>query len=293
MDTELARTFLTIASCGSFLEASERLNVTQSTVSTRVRRLEDLLGRRLFVRSKSGARLTDAGRRFHRYAAALLRTMQQARDELGSAEAFAETITIGARFGLWERFLVDCIAEMNRALPSASLRAEVSFEATLTDGVTEGKIDIALMFTPEARPGIVVEHLFDERLVFVQAPTAGARSAGEAVRGRYVAVDWGPEFSRKFLLAFPDAGPAFLNASIGWLGLGHVLRTAGSGYFPLRLVAGHLAEGALARVPDAPEFRHPVYMVYSRDDGEARLAGHIGLIRRHAATLVDVVRSSP
>jgi DNA-binding transcriptional LysR family regulator len=44
MDTELARTFLTIAETGSFVAASERLHVTQSTVSARIRRLEEWLG---------------------------------------------------------------------------------------------------------------------------------------------------------------------------------------------------------------------------------------------------------
>lgn len=44
MDIEHARTFLEIAASGSFLNASRRLNVTQSTVSLRVKRLEELLG---------------------------------------------------------------------------------------------------------------------------------------------------------------------------------------------------------------------------------------------------------
>ena len=40
MDTELARTFLVVVATGSFVEAAQRLHVTQSTVSTRIQRLE-------------------------------------------------------------------------------------------------------------------------------------------------------------------------------------------------------------------------------------------------------------
>ena len=60
MDIALARTFLMIAETGSFIEAARRMNVTQSTVSSRVRNLEMMLGRQLFERSKVGAQITTA-----------------------------------------------------------------------------------------------------------------------------------------------------------------------------------------------------------------------------------------
>lgn len=49
MDITLARTFLAIRDLGNFLKASDRLFITQSAVSSRVRLLEDLLGQTLFV----------------------------------------------------------------------------------------------------------------------------------------------------------------------------------------------------------------------------------------------------
>jgi DNA-binding transcriptional LysR family regulator len=52
MDTELARTFLVVIATGSFVAASQRLHVTQSTLSTRIQRLEETLGAELFVRNK-------------------------------------------------------------------------------------------------------------------------------------------------------------------------------------------------------------------------------------------------
>jgi DNA-binding transcriptional LysR family regulator len=64
MDIELAGTFLEIVSTGSFVRASERLNVGQTTVSARMRLLEQQLGRSLFVRYKSGAALAPTGERF-------------------------------------------------------------------------------------------------------------------------------------------------------------------------------------------------------------------------------------
>jgi len=61
MDITLAKTFLAIAESGSFNDAADRLHVTQSTISSRIKTLEDLLGKSLLERSKSGAKLTPAG----------------------------------------------------------------------------------------------------------------------------------------------------------------------------------------------------------------------------------------
>jgi hypothetical protein len=43
MDTELARTFLTVVTAGNFISAADQLHVSQSTVSTRIHTLEDQL----------------------------------------------------------------------------------------------------------------------------------------------------------------------------------------------------------------------------------------------------------
>ncbi len=77
----MLRTFLDVAATGSFVTASERLFVTQSAVSLRIQRLEDSLGRPLFIRSKSGAELTTAGVAFERYAASIIRVWEEAAGE--------------------------------------------------------------------------------------------------------------------------------------------------------------------------------------------------------------------
>ena len=78
MDTELARTFLTVVTAGNFITAAERLHVSQSTVSTRIRTLEEQLGCTLFVRNKAGTTLTPAGRQFQRHASALVPSNRRA-----------------------------------------------------------------------------------------------------------------------------------------------------------------------------------------------------------------------
>lgn len=79
MDINLATTFLEIVSCRSFAAAAERLHVTQTAVSARIRHLEELLGQPVFVRNKSGASITAAGKRFMPYAVSLVQVWERAR----------------------------------------------------------------------------------------------------------------------------------------------------------------------------------------------------------------------
>lgn len=260
MDTELARTFLTVVAAGSFVRAAERLHVTQSTVSARIQALEQYLGAELFVRNKAGTTLTASGRQFQKHAATLMRTVEKARQDVGVPAGFEASLAVGARIGIWEGFLSRWLPEMRADSPTVAVRAEIGFDDELMQGLVEGRLDIGAMYTPQSRPGLIVELLFEEELILV---STGAKS-GDQPDPDYVHVDWGPEFSAKHGASFPDFAGAWLTANIGWLGLHHILDFGGSGYFPRRLVSAAVADDRLRPVERAPTFNMPVYVVYPR-----------------------------
>ena len=178
METELARTFLTVVAAGNFIGAAERLHVTQSTVSARIHTLEEQLGCSLFVRNKAGTRLTAAGRQFQKHAAILVRTVERARQDVGIAAGYRATLTVGGRLGLWEGLLLEWLPLMRDLAPDISVRAEVGFEEELMHGLVEGRIDIGVMYTPQSRPGLTVERLLEERLVLVSTEEHGEPRPG-------------------------------------------------------------------------------------------------------------------
>lgn len=258
MDTELARTFLTVVAAGNFISAAERLHVTQSTVSARIHTLEEQLGCTLFIRNKAGTTLTPAGRQFQNHASTLVRTVEQARHDVGVPRGFRAALTVGGRFGLWEQLLLKWLPLMRALAPDVSVRAEIGMEADLMQGLIEGRLDIGVMYTPQSRPGLKVEPLLEERLVLISTDPAGQPEPGPG----YVYIDWGPEFYARHSASFPDfIGPA-LTANIGWLGLQHILQNGGAGYFPMRLVRPYMKDGRLTSLRGAPEFSLPAYVVY-------------------------------
>jgi len=257
MDTELARTFLSVVAAGSFVKAAERLFVTQSTVSARIRTLEEHLRCQLFVRNKGGTTLTPAGRQFQKHAISLMRTMERARQDVGVPQGYRASLTIGGRIGIWDSVLLGLLAKIRAAAPDIALRAEIGLEEDLMLGLVEGRVDIGVMYTPQSRPGLNVEALTQEELVLVSTDRTDSVGPGPS----YVHVDWGPEFQAQHSASFPEFAGSGLSTNVGWLGLQQILDVGGAGYFPRGLVAQHIASGRLRELR-SPAFRLPVYLVY-------------------------------
>lgn len=267
MDINLARTFLMVAETGSFIEAARRMNLTQSTVSARIKGLESLLGRMLFDRSKVGARLTASGEQFRRHAVALVRVWQHAQMEIGLTEQHRDYLAVGAPQCLWDGYLLRWVAWMRRAIPDIAVAAAAAETPALTQRLVEGTLDLAVMYRPLTPPGLAMEHLFDEEFVLVTSARP-ARAQGRRMSSDYMAIKWGPEFQLDYAAAFPDLSNPGLQLDLGPTALGYLLGSEGSGYAPLRLVQGHVARGRLRLARRARKFVYPVYMVYpeARDE---------------------------
>ena len=261
MDITLAQTFLEIVATRSFQRAAERLHVTQTAVSARVRTLEDLLGRQLFVRNKAGASLTSAGEHFLRYAPTLVQVWERARHQVAVPAGRRAVVTVGCEVSLWDPLLLDWLIWMRRAAPHLALHTEVGIPENLIKQVSEGILDIAIVYAPQHRPGLRIELLMEEKLVLVTTLRRGRVPRPED----YVFVDWGPEFATQHNLAFPELSSAGVLVGLGPLGLAYLVKAGGSGYFRLSAVRDHLESGQLRRVPGAPEFLYPAYAVYSNN----------------------------
>ncbi len=274
MDIEQVKTFLAIAAHGSFLEAANRVHVTQSTVSARIQNLEQTLGARLFVRNRAGALLTPAGQRFLRHAKTLLLTFEQARHDVGLPSRFRASLTIGARIALWDEFLPSWAGRMRKMAPDISLNTEIGFEEDLMRRVIAGTMDLALMYSPRQGAGLQVEYLFDETLILV-SPDPRPRAPDDG----YVYVDWGPTFYAQHRKVYPDLERPALTANIGWLGLQLILANGGTCFVPERVAVSYLRGGCLQQVLDSPTLRLPAYVVYPTETESDVVATALGVLR--------------
>lgn len=278
MDIGQTRTFLAIAAHGSFLEAARQMHLTQSTISARIKRLEDELGTRLFVRNRSGATLTASGHRFLDYAKRLVLTADQARDDVGLSDRYHASIRIGGRIALWDGFLPEWVGWMRSQSRDVVVRSEIGFDEDLMRRIIEGTMDIALMYTPSHGSGLVVEHLFDEQLVLVST-----RADDTGPGDDYIYIEWGPAFYAQHSQNYPDLEQPPQVANIGWLGVQIVLKNGGSCFLPRRMVDPLVESGLIHRVKGSPEFLIPVYMVFQRETGNQVIDKAVGGLRLLAA----------
>lgn len=283
MDINLARTFLMVAETGSFIEAAVKLHITQSTVSARIKVLEDLLGRPLFHRSKSGADLNAAGEQFRKHALALVRVWQRAQLEVSLADQHSDHLAVGASQGLWQGFLLKWVARLRAMNSDIAVSAISAASTVLTQRLIEGTLDLAVMYRPIQPPGHVVEHLFDEEFVLVTSAKAKATRRREP--SEYVLVDWGPDFQQDHAAAYPELTNPGLRLDLGSIGLDYLLTSEASAYFPARIVKPYVARGRLHQPPRARRFVYPVYMVYPEARDEDAYDLIIQGLRRAAARL--------
>jgi len=146
------RSFLAVAQTGGFTSAAQRLGVQQSTVSQRVRRLEQAAGRQLFVRDTHSVELTGEGEAMVGFARSILDAHEQAADH------FARTEVRGrVRFGASEDFVLTELPQILRAFrrsnPQVDLELTVGLSGILHEQLADGRLDLVLAKRPDGSSG--------------------------------------------------------------------------------------------------------------------------------------------
>ncbi|WAB90874.1 LysR family transcriptional regulator [Pseudomonas citronellolis] len=276
MDIDLTRTFLEIARHGSFVAAAERMHVTQTAITARIQKLESHLNCKLFVRNRAGARLTADGEAFIIYANQMLQTWEAAQRDLPLPEGVDNVLHIGGEVSLCNPLMLRWVSRIRQTIDNYAVRAEIGSGEALLRQLELGVLDAALVYQPHYWPGMQVEQLLEEKLILVRAKNPEP----------YVYIDWGEGFRQQHDSALPDKARAPVAFNLGPLALQYILENGGSGYFRTRVVQSYLDKGVLRRVPRAPEFSYPTYLVYSRERDSAQLQQAFTLLR-------ELVREDP
>ena len=278
MDISLARTFLEIVRCGSFVAAAERLQVTQAAITSRIQNLEAQLNCTLFIRNRSGARVTADGEAFITHATQMIQAWDNAQRDMPLLKGFSDVLHIGGEASLATPLILQWVRALRQQIPEHSVRAEIDDSSLLMQRVEQGTLDAALVYRPEYLPGLQVEEILEEKLIQVCLPEQPEP---------YVYIDWGEEFRRQHDGALPDKARAPVTFNLGPLALQYILEAGGAGYFRSRVVQNYLDTGLLVRVEKAPEFSFPTYLVYSRQRQSAVLDDALALLRNLAQTEQD------
>ncbi len=258
--TEL-QTFLTILETGSLVNASKRLNVTQSTITTRLKSLEDELGQVLINRQKSGITLTTSGERLRRYASTILELWKQAKQETALPRGINSVCNIGCHPDLWCNLGQRLFDHIRHTEPTVALSVWHGGQTDLDKWVQAGLIDVSLTYWPTAHGGQIVHPLSPDRLVLVST----TKDSPMKFDPDYIYVEAGETFGRQHAAAYSDAGTAKLSFGTAQLGVEHILENGGSAYLPYRIAKTFIQEHRLFQISHAPEFQRNIYMVLNKN----------------------------
>lgn len=162
--------FLAVKETGSFHRASERLNLSQPSVTRRIKALETALGTPLFDRTTRAVRPTLAAKRLQIRAEAMLDDAREAtralRDDT-EAHAWqrARTVTVATIPTVVRALLVPALRAFRDAGHRARLRLLDLAANEVAEAVAGGEADLGLCSLPHLEPGTVFEPLFHEPLV--------------------------------------------------------------------------------------------------------------------------------
>jgi DNA-binding transcriptional LysR family regulator len=279
-----------VVEAGGYAPASSRLHRTQSTITYTIKKLEDLLGVKVFELQGRKAALTPIGHVLYRRGKALLEEagrVERAAADLARGWEPEIRLAVDIIFPTW--LLLECCAAFSAERPDIRLELIESVLGGTEEALTEGRVDLAI-------GGVVPGGFLGDPLMQVRFVCAAAPSHPLHQLDRPLTLD---DLREHRHLVVRDSG-ALRSRSGGWLNekrwtMSHKatsIRAAcmglGFAWYPEENIREELASGRLVPLPlaEGRERYVTLYLVYA--DAEAAGPG----ARRLAEILRDKVAES-
>lgn len=168
LDVESLRAFRAVVDCGSITKAASQLNLTQSAVSWKMKRLEERLGSPLLLRDGRDLALTELGSELLVHAEQIVTAHDDAVDSLQRSQ-LEGTVRLGINDELEADEVASLLARFQRRHPMVRLRVRMGLSGPIAQLVSGGDLDLALIqvLEPKARDKV----LWAEELRWIASPT--------------------------------------------------------------------------------------------------------------------------
>ncbi|HZR41961.1 MAG TPA: LysR family transcriptional regulator [Ktedonobacteraceae bacterium] len=168
MELRHLHTFKTIAEAGSFVQAAERLQYAQSTITLQIQQLEEELGVELFDRQRRKIRLTAAGHTLLTYAQQVLNQIEQMQQDLSDLTAGESGyLRVGMIEPVARLYLVDVLRAFRDRYPRIRLTIEILSTIRTHEQLVAEQIDLGISTPPPTNTGLVFEPLLTEEMVLL------------------------------------------------------------------------------------------------------------------------------
>lgn len=178
---------LAIARLGSFQAAAEHLNVTQPTVSLRIRELEAALGVALFEREGRRAALTAEGVLARRYAEQAIGVLDELETRLRTGDPLQGTLRVGSSETIAMVCLPAIVQQLEQRYPRLHIELTIANSLVLSERLNTNQLDIAFLIDAGVSHHVQVEPLAWAEVAWMgQAPRGRLRAADLAAQKLFV-----------------------------------------------------------------------------------------------------------
>jgi DNA-binding transcriptional LysR family regulator len=165
--------FYWIARLQSFRAAAVQLNLTQPTISLRIRGLEDALGCQVFQRAGRGVRITDAGTGFLPFARRMMDVAEQISAEHVRLDPLRGRLRLGAPASVALSCMADLLGALKRPYPELTVALTIDNSSVLRQMLNRRELDMAFVVEPEVEPYVRVELLGSMRHAWIGSTRLG------------------------------------------------------------------------------------------------------------------------
>ena len=143
---EYYKVFYYVSKYENLTKAASVLKTSQPAVTRTIHNLENILGCRLFTRSKSGMKLTPEGKIFYQYVAAGCAQFFKAEDNLNNLISLENgTIYISATETALHCYLFEAVRDFNIQYPNVHFKILNNSTTDSVNALKEGKVDLAVV----------------------------------------------------------------------------------------------------------------------------------------------------
>lgn len=266
MDTQVLRTFLTLASLKNFTQTADVLFVAQSTVTNRIADLEREVGKKLFLRDKKTVSLTKEGQLFQTYAKRMVDLEEQSLKELNSF-CYANNLRIGSTNTIYECHLYPLIQNFMLENTDTSVKVILGHSNDLLHMLQDGIIDIVFSYVPFTKSGFCCTPCNNDELILVT--NAGDNEYSDGIRRdqlcelKYLMCNFALQDVGIFIRSlFPDHYQFPFEIDNSTKLIQYLKDGFGCSFLPYSLVKDELEAGTLRIIP-LLDFETPKIISYS------------------------------
>lgn len=184
MDIRRIRNFIAVVEAGSIARAAVMLHIAQPALSAQMRQLEEMVGSPLLSRSAKGVVPTAVGLAFGRKGAELLRLAEGlqslGRDMAGEPEGH---VNVGCPTSVANMLSMPLVQATLQRYPGVQLGLVESTSAGLGELLTQGRLDVAVLFADNLQAGMQHEAVLEEDLFVVGAQPVPDETTLAALQG--------------------------------------------------------------------------------------------------------------